>query len=57
MADLNIFGVAQPTLPGIKTILTLLQCNPESQNSQVALWISAREEPMVYLNRKPFVIR
>lgn len=30
MADMNIFGTAQPTVPGIKTILTLLHCNPES---------------------------
>lgn len=57
MADLNVFGVAQPTLPGIKTILNLLQCNPESSVGETALWISAREEPMIYLNRKPFVIR
>ncbi|KAJ3362184.1 hypothetical protein HDU91_003541 [Kappamyces sp. JEL0680] len=57
MADLNIFGVAQPTLPGIKTILTLLQCNPQVNGDESAVWISAREEPMIFLNRKPFVIR
>lgn len=58
LADLNIFGVAQPTVPGIKTILTLLQCHPDSPKPRLpTLWISAREEPLIYINRKPFVIR
>ncbi len=30
---LNIFGVAQPTLVGLRTILTLLQCGPSDPNS------------------------
>lgn len=120
MADLNIFGCAQPTVPGVITILTLLRCGyttlhaspsaifddklhhdtsattfddknhcvtPTGKGSSYdrsipaksvldvlsstpdrpkklkvndgpfATWISTREEPMIYINRKPFVIR
>jgi predicted protein tyrosine phosphatase len=81
MADLNIFGVAQPTVSGISTILNLLKChpsqvcsegdvpeggtlNPHSQSDpsttpskKFTVWFSAREEPLVYINRKPFVLR
>lgn len=58
MADMNIFGVAQPTLTGIKTILSLLKCqNNPLQQRIPAIWVSAREEPLIYLNRVPFVIR
>ncbi|TPX58470.1 hypothetical protein SpCBS45565_g07990 [Spizellomyces sp. 'palustris'] len=56
-ADLNIFGVAQPTIPGIRTILTLLGCGPTSKGRSQLRWFSSREEPIIYLNRKPFVIR
>jgi predicted protein tyrosine phosphatase len=58
MADMNIFGVAQPTISGIRTILTLLRCSPgTSYPSPPAVWVNAREEPVIYINRKPFVIR
>jgi hypothetical protein len=80
MADLNIFGVAQPTVSGISTILNLLKCHPSQQQDpaprkqttddpstphphqekmkrRFTVWFSAREEPLVYINRKPFVLR
>jgi hypothetical protein len=57
MADMNIFGVAQPTVTGIKTVLTLLRCHSDKFLTSPAVWISAREEPLIYINRKPFVIR
>ncbi|KAI8918923.1 inositol hexakisphosphate-domain-containing protein [Entophlyctis helioformis] len=57
MADLNVFGVAQPTLAGISTVLTLLGCHASAAPPRSALWFSAREEPMIYINRKPFVVR
>jgi hypothetical protein len=58
LADLHVFGVAQPTLSGIRTVLTLLRCHPEASiPSSPAFWVSAREEPVIYLNRRPFVIR
>ncbi|KAJ3117238.1 hypothetical protein HDU96_007497 [Phlyctochytrium bullatum] len=58
MADLNIFGVAQPTVSGIGTILTLLNCRPETDSDGAeTVFICAREEPLIYLNRRPFVLR
>jgi hypothetical protein len=65
MADLNVFGVAQPTISGISTILHLLQCSAPSFASgdgslgtqKTVYWFSAREEPLVYINQKPFVLR
>ncbi|KAI8912645.1 inositol hexakisphosphate-domain-containing protein [Gorgonomyces haynaldii] len=57
MADLNVFGVAQPTIPGIISVLTLLKSHPEAREQNQSWWFSAREEPMIYINRKPFVIR
>lgn len=55
MADLDIFGVAQPTYSGILTILNLLQLSKGSK--KIVYWFCAREEPLIYINRKPFVIR
>eukprot|EP00842_Homolaphlyctis_polyrhiza_P002749 jgi/Hompol1/3475/HPOL_006557-RA len=57
MADMNVFGVAQPTVPGITTVLTLLACHPAAQPQRSAIWFSTREEPMIYINNKPFIIR
>ncbi|KAH6592131.1 hypothetical protein BASA50_008276 [Batrachochytrium salamandrivorans] len=57
MADMGVFGVAQPTVPGITTVLTLLGCHPSGPSVHPTTWFSTREEPMIYLNRKPFVIR
>jgi hypothetical protein len=57
MTDLNIFGVAQPTVSGIGTILTLLSCHPGSEGDHRTVFISAREEPVIYINWRPFVLR
>ncbi|ORY52376.1 hypothetical protein BCR33DRAFT_711697 [Rhizoclosmatium globosum] len=58
MTDFNICGVAQPTASGISTILTLLKCHPgASKETHKTLFICAREEPVIYINWKPFVLR
>ena len=54
-ALLRICGTAQPTTVGLATILRVLGCGPEG--GQACVWISAREEPIVYLNQRPFVLR
>lgn len=63
-ANLNVFGVAQPTLPGLVTILRLLRCSPSLDsatptiiNNQSCSWFSTREEPLIYINGRPFVLR
>lgn len=58
-ADLNVFGVAQPTVPGLSTLLRLLHCGPhaECRAEQSCTWFSTREEPLIYINGRPFVLR
>jgi len=57
MADLNVYGVAQPTVIGLSTILALLNCHPKSHAKAQCSWFSTREEPLVYLNGTPYVLR
>ncbi|KAJ3357018.1 hypothetical protein HDU83_009188 [Entophlyctis luteolus] len=57
IVDYNICGVAQPTASGISTILTLLKCNPNSRSTHKTIFICAREEPVIYINWRPFVLR
>lgn len=55
--DTNIYGVAQPTTSGLSTILTLLKCQSSYKSQKSCVWFSAREEPMLYINSRPFVLR
>lgn len=58
-ASLDIFGVAQPTVPGLSTLLRLVQCGPqmEYRPERSCTWFSTREEPLIYINGRPFVLR
>jgi hypoxanthine phosphoribosyltransferase len=47
-----VYGVAQPTLQGVKNVLETLAS--ETPN---VLWINLREEPFVYINGIPYVLR
>ncbi|CAH7666719.1 inositol hexakisphosphate-domain-containing protein [Phakopsora pachyrhizi] len=51
----NIFGTAQPTVSGIKTVLGFLKSNPVGRCKSV--WFCTREEPVIYLSSRPFVLR
>lgn len=71
--NLNIFGAAQPSSAGLSTILRVLGCAPCNHNSSQndfceilnhlheggkrTIWFSTREEPIIYINETPFVIR
>lgn len=68
--NLNIFGAAQPSSAGLSTILRVLGCAPcdhnESSLSSLlpsgpsgkrTIWFSTREEPIIYVNDTPFVLR
>ncbi|KAJ3366786.1 hypothetical protein GGF32_003430 [Allomyces javanicus] len=60
MLDLNVFGVAQPSATGLSTILTLLNMHPAALShdaSSSTLFISTREEPILYINGRPYVLR
>lgn len=48
----NTYGVAQPTVQGIKSVLTRLG----AQDREV-MWTTMREEPVVYLNGRSLTLR
>lgn len=51
----HVYGVAQPTVNGLKQVLrTLLQDKPKNER---ILWINLREEPIIYINGIPYVLR
>ncbi|ORX58097.1 hypothetical protein DM01DRAFT_319996 [Hesseltinella vesiculosa] len=56
-AELNTYGVAQPTVVGLSSILALLNCHPNSLHKQSCTWFLTREEPLVYLNGNSYVLR
>ncbi|CAO3641156.1 unnamed protein product [Mucor fragilis] len=57
VADLNVYGVAQPTAIGLSTVLALLNCHPKSNIQASCTWFLTREEPLIYLNGHPYVLR
>ncbi|KZT53703.1 hypothetical protein CALCODRAFT_439779 [Calocera cornea HHB12733] len=54
---LNVFGCAQPRIQGLKAILSLLRCRPDSTPAGQCVWFSTREEPIVYIGDRSFVLR
>ncbi|KAJ6610725.1 inositol hexakisphosphate-domain-containing protein [Mycena sp. CBHHK59/15] len=57
IGDLNVFGVAQPRTQGLRAILSVLRCRPNTPNPSHVVWFSTREEPIVYISGRPFVLR
>ncbi|KAJ7168617.1 inositol hexakisphosphate-domain-containing protein [Mycena filopes] len=57
IADLNVFGVAQPRTQGLRAILSVLRCRPGAPDPSHVIWFSTREEPIVYISGRPFVLR
>ncbi|KAG1680951.1 hypothetical protein FOA52_009910 [Chlamydomonas sp. UWO 241] len=56
MGAMPIFGVGMPTVDGIIGVLKLVSGSTSGKRVQ-ALWINMREEPVVYINGRPFVLR
>ncbi|XP_047324882.1 paladin-like [Impatiens glandulifera] len=54
--SLHVHGVAIPTVDGIRNVLNHIGAQIEGKKMRV-LWISLREEPVVYINGRPFVLR
>lgn len=51
----HIYGVAQPTIDGLRTVIRrLLTDQPINDRIQ---WINLREEPIIYINGIPYVLR
>lgn len=51
----HIYGTAQPTLQGIRDVLDAILGSVSSQTH--VHWINLREEPLIYINGRPFVLR
>ncbi|KAB2003186.1 hypothetical protein ES319_D11G113500v1 [Gossypium barbadense] len=54
--SLRVHGVAIPTIVGIQNVLNHIGAQKDGKQAHV-LWISLREEPVVYINGHPFVLR
>jgi hypothetical protein len=50
-----VYGVAIPTVDGIRRVLELIGAN--KYGCQRVLWHNLREEPVIYVNGRPFVLR
>ncbi|PWY97867.1 hypothetical protein BCV70DRAFT_202357 [Testicularia cyperi] len=61
--DSNIFATGQPTVDGIRNVLAALQehyaTKPDAASypTRTVTWINLREEPLVYVNGKPYCLR
>jgi hypothetical protein len=55
--DENTYGVGQPTIDGMKEVLKEAGAAPGCEPQKKAVWVNLREEPVVYVNGKPFNLR
>lgn len=59
----NIFATGQPTVDGIRNVVLALQqhyatkSDDSSYPTRTITWINLREEPIVYVNGKPYCLR
>ncbi|KAL0436060.1 UNVERIFIED_CONTAM: Paladin [Sesamum radiatum] len=49
-----VYGVANPTIEGIRSVIQRIG---SSKGGRPVFWHNMREEPVVYINGKPFVLR
>ncbi|PKU75784.1 hypothetical protein MA16_Dca026234 [Dendrobium catenatum] len=54
--SLPVHGVAIPTINGIRNVLVHIDARQNGKQKKV-LWHNLREEPVVYINDRPFVLR
>ncbi|KAF8407388.1 hypothetical protein HHK36_006519 [Tetracentron sinense] len=54
--SLHVHGVAIPTIDGIRNVLDHIGAQKNGKQTPV-LWHNLREEPVVYINGRPFVLR
>lgn len=56
VGSLPVYGVAIPTVDGIRRVLELVGASKHGSKQRV-LWHNLREEPVVYINGRPYVLR
>ncbi|KAF6164665.1 hypothetical protein GIB67_035100 [Kingdonia uniflora] len=49
-----VYGVANPTVDGIRAVIQKIS---SSKGGRPVFWHNMREEPVIYINGKPFVLR
>ncbi|XP_028052477.1 paladin isoform X4 [Camellia sinensis] len=49
-----VYGVANPTIDGIRSVIQRIG---SSKGGRPVFWHNMREEPVIYINGKPFVLR
>lgn len=56
---LRTYGVGIPTLEGLKSVVKFVQerDNPKALDDYLLVWINLREEPIIYIHGKPYVVR
>jgi protein-tyrosine phosphatase len=50
-----VYGVANPTIDGIRSVIRRI--GSSSKGVRPVFWYNMREEPVIYINGKPFVLR
>jgi hypothetical protein len=53
VSGLPVYGVGNPTIDGVRHVLRRVN----DGGRRPVLWQNMREEPVVYINGKPFVLR
>lgn len=53
--ETNIYASAQPTLSALKSIIGML--HESLQPDERVVWINVREEPVIYIDDEPYVLR
>jgi protein-tyrosine phosphatase len=51
----SVYAVAQPTTSALQNILQ--HVHAENPNHRQCIWINVREEPLIYVNGEPYVLR
>ncbi|KAH8517096.1 hypothetical protein H0E87_005155 [Populus deltoides] len=54
--SLPVHGVAIPTIEGCRNVIKHIRGRKDGKQAQI-LWFNLREEPLVYINGRPFVLR
>lgn len=58
MPHVPVYGVGMPTVDGITGVMQALAGGSDTTGKHLqALWVNMREEPVVYINGRPFVLR
>ena len=55
MPGFPVFGTGQPTLPGFEKILEPIM--KKYGDEKIIYWANLRQEPVVYVNGKPYTAR